>query len=99
MTTKVLCAIGTRPEAIKMAPVVLALKNCPDITCRVLATAQHRDMLDQVLDIFGVTPDIDLDIMRPNQQLTPLTARLLLDIGGGGRGEGPRGGRARGEAA
>jgi len=80
MTTKVLCAIGTRPEAIKMAPVVLALKNCPDITCRVLATAQHRDMLDQVLDIFGVTPDIDLDIMRPNQQLTPLTARLLLDI-------------------
>jgi len=77
---KVLCVLGTRPEAIKMAPVILALKQCPDVVCRVLATAQHRDMLDQVLRIFEIEPDLDLDIMRPNQDLATLTARLLLDL-------------------
>lgn len=77
---KVVCVVGTRPEAIKMAPVILALKQSPGIDCRVLATAQHRQMLDQVLRIFGIEPDIDLDIMRPNQALTTLTARLLLDL-------------------
>lgn len=79
-TRKIICVVGTRPEAIKMSPVILALKDCPGIECRVLATAQHRHMLDQVLEVFGIKPDIDLDIMRPNQALTTLTARLLLDL-------------------
>ncbi len=77
---KVLCVVGTRPEAIKMAPVILALKQEPWVEVRVLATAQHRHMLDQVLKFFDIEPDIDLDIMRPNQALTTLTARLLLDL-------------------
>lgn len=63
-----------------MAPVILALKNAENIDCKVLATAQHRNMLDQVLAIFNIAPDFDLDIMRPNQDLTTLTARLLLDL-------------------
>lgn len=78
--TKILCVAGTRPEAIKMAPVILALKEQPTIDCRVLATAQHRHMLDQVMAFFGIVPDIDLDIMRPNQALASLTARLLVEI-------------------
>lgn len=77
---KILCVVGTRPEAIKMAPVILALKKEPWAQVRVLATAQHRHMLDQVLNFFDIEPDIDLDIMRPNQALTTLTARLLLDL-------------------
>lgn len=80
MTAKVLCMVGTRPEAVKMAPVILALQKVPGIDCRVVATAQHRHMLDQVLAFFGIRPDVDLDIMRPNQQLAALTARLLTDI-------------------
>ena len=77
---KIMCTVGTRPEAIKMAPVILALKKQPWAEVRVLATAQHRHMLDQVLNFFGIEPDIDLNIMRPNQSLTTLTARLLLDM-------------------
>lgn len=77
---KIICVVGTRPEAIKMAPVILGLKNEPWADVRVLATAQHRHMLDQVLKFFSIEPDIDLDIMRPNQALTTLTARLLLDL-------------------
>jgi len=77
---KILCVIGTRPEAIKMAPVIIALKKCPEIECRVLATAQHRLILDQVLKVFDIEVDIDLDIMRPNQSLTVLTARILLAL-------------------
>lgn len=80
--SKILCVVGTRPEAIKMAPVILTLRKEPWANVRVLATAQHRHMLDQVLAIFGIEPDIDLDIMRPNQALTTLTARLLLDLDG-----------------
>jgi UDP-N-acetylglucosamine 2-epimerase (non-hydrolysing) len=80
MMKNVVCVIGTRPEAIKMAPVVLALKNEPWANVRVLATAQHRAMLDQVLDFFGIKPDIDLNIMQPNQSLTLLTGRLLLEV-------------------
>ena len=76
----ILCVIGTRPEAIKMAPVILALKKEPWANVRVLATAQHRQMLDQVLDFFDIQADIDLNIMRPNQALTILTARLLLEL-------------------
>lgn len=79
-TQKILCVVGTRPEAIKMAPVILALRaeNWADV--RVLATAQHRQMLDQVMSFFDIAPDIDLNIMRPNQALTTLTARLLLEL-------------------
>ena len=77
---KIICAVGTRPEAIKMAPVIIALKNEPWVNVRVLATAQHRHMLDQVNEFFGIEPDIDLNIMRPNQALTTLTARLLLEL-------------------
>ncbi len=77
---KILCVVGTRPEAIKMAPVILALKKESWANVRVLATAQHRQMLDQVLSFFDIEPDIDLDIMRPNQALTTLTARLLLEL-------------------
>ena len=80
MNRKIICVVGTRPEAIKMAPVILALKKCHDLDVRVLATAQHRHMLDQVLKVFDIKPDIDLDIMRPNQALATLTARLLLDL-------------------
>ena len=76
----VLCVIGTRPEAIKMAPVIVALRHEPWAVVRVLATAQHREMLDQVLGAFGVVPDVDLDIMEPNQTLPALTARLLLSL-------------------
>lgn len=77
---KIICVVGTRPEAIKMAPVILALKKEPWADVRVLATAQHRNLLDQVNQFFGIAPDIDLDIMRPNQALTTLTARLLLEL-------------------
>ncbi|MBZ4202306.1 MAG: UDP-N-acetylglucosamine 2-epimerase (non-hydrolyzing) [Methylovulum sp.] len=80
MAKKIVCVVGTRPEAIKMAPVILALKKESWIEVRVLATAQHRHMLDQVLSAFAIEPDIDLDIMQPNQALTALTARLLLHL-------------------
>ena len=80
MKRKILCVVGTRPEAIKMAPVILALKAESWANVRVLATAQHRHMLDQVMTFFGIAPDIDLNIMRPNQALTALTARLLLEL-------------------
>ena len=77
---KIICVVGTRPEAIKMAPIILALKREAKFEVRLLATAQHRDLLDQVMKVFDIEPDIDLDIMRPNQALTTLTARLLLDL-------------------
>ena len=77
---KIICVAGTRPEAIKMAPVILELKNNPAFNVKVLATAQHRQMLDQVFALFGIVPDIDLDIMQPNQSLPTLTARLLLKL-------------------
>lgn len=86
---KIMCTVGTRPEAIKMAPVILALKEQPWAEVRVLATAQHRQMLDQVLNFFGIAPDIDLNIMRPNQALTTLTARLLLELDDVLQGEKP----------
>lgn len=77
MIPKILCVVGTRPEAIKMAPVILAMRASGAFNCVVLATAQHRQMLDQVLNFFGIEPDIDLDIMQPNQTLAGLTSRLL----------------------
>ena len=77
---RLLCVVGTRPEAIKMAPVIQALRREPWAVVRVLATAQHREMLDQVLGLFGVRPDVDLDLMRPNQALADLTARMLEGV-------------------
>lgn len=77
---KVLSVFGTRPEAIKMAPLALALAECPSIDAKVCVTAQHRQMLDQVLDLFGIRPDFDLDIMRANQDLYDLTARVLTGM-------------------
>ena len=78
---KILILFGTRPEAIKMAPVVLQLKTLTDhFETRVCVTAQHREMLDQVLEIFGIVPDYDLNIMRPNQDLYDITSRVLLEI-------------------
>lgn len=79
-THTLLCVVGTRPEAIKMAPVILALRDAAWAKVRVLATAQHRELLDEALGIFGISPDIDLDIMRANQPLADLTARLLVSL-------------------
>lgn len=73
---------GTRPEAIKMAPVVAALRAAPGIRTRVVVTAQHRQMLDQVLELFGIVPDVDLDLMTPGQQLPDLFARILQGVSG-----------------
>jgi UDP-N-acetylglucosamine 2-epimerase (non-hydrolysing) len=82
MRRRVLVAFGTRPEAIKLAPVVERLRERPDVfETTVVVTAQHREMLDQVLRIFGITPDHDLDIMRPGQTLTDLTTRSLTGLG------------------
>ena len=77
----VLIIFGTRPEAIKLFPVVHALRARAEITVRVLVTGQHRQMLDQVLEIGEITPDYDLNVMAPNQTLDALTARLLTGIG------------------
>jgi UDP-N-acetylglucosamine 2-epimerase (non-hydrolysing) len=77
----ILCVFGTRPEAIKFFPVVQALKADDRIDTRVCVTAQHRGMLDQVLEIAGIVPDIDLDLMEPGQSLDRLTARLLTGLG------------------
>ncbi|MBE0466422.1 MAG: UDP-N-acetylglucosamine 2-epimerase (non-hydrolyzing) [Candidatus Desulforudis sp.] len=77
---KVLVVFGTRPEAIKMAPVVQELEHTPWFDCRVVVTAQHREMLDQVLDLFGIAPGYDLDIMRPGQSLFDITARALRGL-------------------
>jgi UDP-N-acetylglucosamine 2-epimerase (non-hydrolysing) len=73
---------GTRPEAIKLAPVILALKKTRGIRCRVCVTAQHRHMLDQVLDIFGIVPDVDLNLMKKNQTLAGFTARAITAVDG-----------------
>lgn len=74
---KVLSVFGTRPEAIKMAPLVRALNQTPWVESRLCVTAQHRQMLDQVLELFGLQPDIDLDVMRPNQDLFHVTTTVL----------------------
>lgn len=79
---KVLVVFGTRPEAIKLAPVVKALRQAGMFEVRVCVTAQHRQMLDQVLELFAITPDVDLDVMQPGQDLTDLTARVLVGMRG-----------------
>jgi len=77
MTHRVLVVFGTRPEAIKIAPVVHAMQSSDDFEPIVAVTAQHRRMLDEVLDVFGITPDYDLDIMREGQTLTQISVRAL----------------------
>ncbi|HEY0116996.1 MAG TPA: UDP-N-acetylglucosamine 2-epimerase (non-hydrolyzing) [Allosphingosinicella sp.] len=77
---KIVVAIGTRPEAIKLAPLVRELQARPGVDVQVCATAQHRQMLDQVLDLFGIAPDFDLDLMAPNQTLAGLTARIVASF-------------------
>lgn len=81
MTIPITIIFGTRPEAIKMFPVVHALRATSGIDTRVIVTAQHREMLDQVLAIAGITPDVDLDVMTPNQSLDALLARLVTGLG------------------
>ena len=78
---KILVVFGTRPEAIKLFPVIAALKADARFDVRVCVSAQHRGMLDQVLQIAGIVPDHDLDLMRPDQTLDALTAALLTEIG------------------
>ena len=74
---KILCVVGTRPEVVKMAPVVFALRRSRKWDVRILATAQHREMLDQVMGMFGLEANFDLDAMRPDQALADLTSRLM----------------------
>jgi UDP-N-acetylglucosamine 2-epimerase (non-hydrolysing) len=78
--TKVLSIFGTRPEAIKMAPVVRQLAATSGVESKVCVTAQHRQMLDQVLELFEIRPDYDLDIMKPGQTLSGLTSEILLRL-------------------
>ena len=75
---KVFVVFGTRPEAIKMAPVVHTLRNKFDV--KVCVTAQHRKLMDQALDIFEITPDFDLDIMKPEQDLFDVTSNVLFGM-------------------
>ncbi|WP_404394875.1 non-hydrolyzing UDP-N-acetylglucosamine 2-epimerase [Stutzerimonas chloritidismutans] len=77
---KTLCVFGTRPEAIKMAPLALALEADPRFDARVCVTGQHREMLDQVLDLFAIEPDYDLNIMKPGQELTDVTSSILTGM-------------------
>ena len=77
---KVCVIFGTRPEAIKLSPVVLALKRDSAFDCKVCVTGQHREMLQQELDVFGVVPDTDLALMQPNQTLGGLTSRAIASI-------------------
>jgi len=78
---RVLCVFGTRPEAIKMAPVIKELKKHPDyFETRICVTAQHREMLDQMLKLFSISPDVDLNLMETNQTLSELTSRVLLKM-------------------
>jgi UDP-N-acetylglucosamine 2-epimerase (non-hydrolysing) len=86
---RVLSVFGTRPEAIKMAPVVQQLGGTPGVLSRVCITAQHRQMLDQVLELFGLQPDYDLDLMKPDQPLNELTAAVFTGLEPVLRGFGP----------
>ncbi len=77
---KVLIVFGTRPEAIKVAPLIKGLQDNPSFETVVCVTGQHRQMLDQVLELFSITPDYDLDIMKPGQDLYDVTAKVLLGM-------------------
>jgi len=77
---KVLTVFGTRPEAVKLAPVIRELKKHPSIDSEVCVTAQHREMLDQVLNLFHIVPDYDLNLMQPNQSLAEISAAILTNL-------------------
>ncbi|MCG5548921.1 non-hydrolyzing UDP-N-acetylglucosamine 2-epimerase [Halorhodospira halochloris] len=77
---RILTVFGTRPEGIKLAPVIRALRSSPEITGKVCVTGQHREMLDQVLALFGIVPDHDLGVMRPGQDLTGVTTEILTGL-------------------
>ncbi len=77
---KVLSVFGTRPEAVKMAPIVRLLQQTPGFESRVCVTAQHRQMLDQVLELFQIKPDYDLDLMRENQSLASISASIFIHL-------------------
>ncbi|MGB2551761.1 non-hydrolyzing UDP-N-acetylglucosamine 2-epimerase [Campylobacter sp. MOP51] len=77
---KILLVFGTRPEAIKMAPLVKILENDPDLNFKVCVTSQHKEMLSQVLSLFDIEPDFDLNIMQPNQDLYSITSNILLGM-------------------
>jgi UDP-N-acetylglucosamine 2-epimerase (non-hydrolysing) len=77
---KLAAVFGTRPEAIKMAPVIKALTDNPDVVVKTIVTAQHREMLDQVLELFSIRPDYDLDLMSPQQGLTAITTKALQGL-------------------
>ena len=77
---RIICVVGTRPEAIKIAPVIQVLNRASWAQVKVLATAQHRQLLDQILSLFQIEPDIDLNLMETDQTLTALTARLLIAL-------------------
>ena len=77
---RVLTIFGTRPEAVKMAPVVHELSRHPEIDAQVCVTAQHRQMLDQVLEVFDIHPDIDLNLMKPDQSLAQLSAEIFINL-------------------
>ncbi|AJD01200.1 non-hydrolyzing UDP-N-acetylglucosamine 2-epimerase [Campylobacter lari] len=77
---KILVVFGTRPEAIKMAPLVKIMENRNDIDCKICVTAQHRQMLDQILDVFDIKPDYDLNIMSENQDLYDITFKILYGM-------------------
>lgn len=77
---RVLSIVGTRPEAVKMAPVIHALRATPNVEAPICVTAQHREMLDQVLQLFAITPDIDLNLMQPDQSLAAITAAIFTHL-------------------
>ncbi len=77
---RILVTFGTRPEAIKMVPVLKALQGIERFEVKLCVTAQHREMLDQVLALFGIEPDFDLDIMQSNQDLYDISSRILLEM-------------------
>ena len=77
MKKRISVIFGTRPEAIKLAPVILALRKDTSFECRICVTGQHRQMLDQALEVFGIKPDTDLALMRPDQTLAGLTSRAI----------------------
>ncbi|MFN9634073.1 MAG: UDP-N-acetylglucosamine 2-epimerase (non-hydrolyzing), partial [Erythrobacteraceae bacterium] len=78
---RILVTFGTRPEAIKMFPVVAALRETGQLDVKVVVTAQHRELLDSVLALADLVPDVDLDLMRPDQSLDALSARLIVRFG------------------
>lgn len=80
MKRKISVIFGTRPEAIKLAPVILKLRNHPEIECHICSTAQHREMLNQVFSAFEIAPDTDLGLMQPNQSLSELTVRCIAAL-------------------